>query len=416
MNRSTARILTTHVGSLVRPGPIAEVLRAESLGQTIDAGAFERLLGPAVADVVRKQVEVGVDVPSDGEFGKTMWTQYVAERLGGIERRDLPPSAAAATNSKDRQDFADFYAVYNPISVTMWLDPVVLEHLNGAPLQSPGRWICTQPITYKGRPALQRDIVNFKSALQAVTTEDAFLPLAAPASVEASVPNEYYASDEEYVYALADALREEYLQVVEAGLILQVDDAFIPYNYDRMMLQGVSMEQYRKHCEMRIDAVNHALRGIPEDRIRYHICWGSWAGPHTSDVPLADIVDLVLRVHAQAYSVEAANPRHEYEWKVWRDVRLPEGKILIPGVITHSTNVVEHPETVAERIERYASVVGRENVIAGTDCGFAQGWTMNRTHPSVQWAKLQALADGARLASQRLWETPSASASSGRRT
>ncbi|MBV9583119.1 MAG: hypothetical protein JO057_31415, partial [Chloroflexi bacterium] len=231
MNRSTARILTTHVGSLVRPGPIAEVLRAESLGQTIDAGAFERLLGPAVADVVRKQVEVGVDVPSDGEFGKTMWTQYVAERLGGIERRDLPPSAAAATNSKDRQDFADFYAVYNPISVTMWLDPVVLEHLNGAPLQSPGRWICTQPITYKGRPALQRDIVNFKSALQAVTTEDAFLPLAAPASVEASVPNEYYASDEEYVYALADALREEYLQVVEAGLILQVDDAFIPYNY-----------------------------------------------------------------------------------------------------------------------------------------------------------------------------------------
>jgi len=416
MNRSTARILTTHVGSLVRPGPIAEVLRAESLGQTIDAGAFERLLGPAVADVVRKQVEVGVDVPSDGEFGKTMWTQYVAERLGGIERRDLPPGAAAATNSKDRQDFADFYAVYNPISVTMWLDPVVLEHLNGAPLQSPGRWICTQPITYKGRPALQRDIVNFKSALQAVTTEDAFLPLAAPASVEASVPNEYYASDEEYVYALADALREEYLQVVEAGLILQVDDAFIPYNYDRMMLQGVSMEQYRKHCEMRIDAVNHALRGIPEDRIRYHICWGSWAGPHTSDVPLADIVDLVLRVHAQAYSVEAANPRHEYEWKVWRDVRLPEGKILIPGVITHSTNVVEHPETVAERIERYASVVGRENVIAGTDCGFAQGWTMNRTHPSVQWAKLQALADGARLASQRLWETPSAAASSRRRT
>lgn len=410
MHRSNSRILTTHVGSLVRPGPIAEVLRAESLGQAIDEGAFERILEPAVAEVVHKQAEVGVDIPSDGEFGKTMWTQYVSERLGGIERRDLAAGAQVVPNSRDRQDFADFYSVYNPISVTMWLDPIVLEHLGGAPLQPPGRWVCTQPITYRGRPALQRDIANFKSALARVQVEDAFLPLAAPASVEASVPNEYYKSDEEYVYALADALREEYLQVVDAGFILQVDDAFIPYNYDRMMLQGVSMAEYRKHCEMRIDAVNHALRGIPEDRIRYHICWGSWAGPHTSDVPLGDIVDLVLRVQAQAYSVEAANPRHEYEWKVWRDHKLPEGKILIPGVIAHSTNVVEHPETVAERIERYASVVGRDNVIAGTDCGFAQGWTMNRTHPSVQWAKLRALADGAQLASSRLWDVRTASA------
>jgi 5-methyltetrahydropteroyltriglutamate--homocysteine methyltransferase len=404
VKRSTARILTTHVGSLVRPGPIAEVLRAESLGQPYDEAAFERILGPAVAEVVRKQAEVGVDIPSDGEFGKVMWTQYVIERLGGIVRRALPPgSTPTAANSKDRQDFADFYAIYNPISMTMWLDPVVLEHLNGQPLQPPGRWVCIEPITYRGRDALQRDIANFKAALQGVPVEEAFLPLAAPASVEASVPNEYYASDEEYVYALADALREEYLQVVEAGLVLQVDDAFIPYNYDRMLLLDASMEEYRKHCELRIEAVNYSLRGIPEDRVRYHICWGSWAGPHTSDVPLQAIVDLVLRVKAQAYSVEAANPRHEYEWKVWRDVRLPGGKLLIPGVVTHSTNVVEHPETVAERIERYASVVGRENVIAGTDCGFAQGWTMNRTHPSVQWAKLQALTEGARLASGRLW-------------
>jgi 5-methyltetrahydropteroyltriglutamate--homocysteine methyltransferase len=403
MKRSAERILTTHVGSLVRPGPIAEVLRAESLGQSYDEAAFERILGPAVAEVVRRQADARVDVPSDGEFGKTMWTQYVVERLGGIERRDLPPGTPTAANSKDRQDFAEFYAVYNPISVTMWLDPLVLEHLNGAPLQPPGRWVCAQPITYKGRQAIQRDIANFKAALESVTVEEAFLPLAAPASVEASVPNEYYPSDEAYVYALADALREEYVQVVEAGLVLQVDDAFIPYNYDRMLLHGASMEEYRKHCEMRIEAANYALRGIPEDRIRYHVCWGSWAGPHSSDVPLEAIVDLVLRVNAQAYSVEAANPRHEYEWKVWRDVKLTEGKILIPGVITHSTNVVEHPETVAERIERYASVVGRENVIAGTDCGFAQGWTMARTHPSVQWAKLQALADGAKLASSRLW-------------
>ena len=406
MKRSAHRILTTHVGSLVRPGPIAEVLRVESLGQPYDAAAFERILAPAVHEVVRKQAEVGVDIPSDGEFGKTMWTQYVVERLGGIERQELPPGAPTALSSKDRQDFADFYAVYNPLSVTMWLDPAVLEHLNGAPLQPPGRWVCTQPITYKGQDAIQRDIANLKAALAEVQVEEAFLPLAAPASVEASVPNAYYPSEEAYVYALADALRQEYLQVVDAGLLLQVDDAFIPYNYDRMMLQGASMQEYRKHCEMRIEAANHALRGIPEDRVRYHICWGSWAGPHSSDVPLRDIVDLLLRIHAQAYSVEAANPRHEYEWKVWQEVKLPDGKILIPGVITHSTNVVEHPETVAERIERYASVVGRENVIAGTDCGFAQGWTMARTHPSVQWAKLRALADGARLASQRLWASP----------
>jgi 5-methyltetrahydropteroyltriglutamate--homocysteine methyltransferase len=266
--------------------------------------------------------------------------------------------------------------------------------------------VCAQPISYKGQRAIQRDIANFKAALEGVQVEEAFLPLAAPASVEASVPNEYYPSDEAYVYALADALREEYLAVVNAGLLLQVDDAFIPYNYDRLLVQGVSMEEYRKHCEMRIDAANYALRGIPEDRVRYHICWGSWAGPHTSDVPLQDIVDLVLRINAQAYSVEAANPRHEYEWRVWQDVKLPDGKLLIPGVITHSTNVVEHPETVAQRIERYAGVVGRENVVAGTDCGFAQGWTMARTHPSIQWAKLAALAEGARRASHRLWGSP----------
>jgi 5-methyltetrahydropteroyltriglutamate--homocysteine methyltransferase len=378
-------------------------LRAESLDQPIDVAAFEAILAPAVADVVKRQSAAGVDVPSDGEFGKIMWTQYVVERLGGLERRDVPPGTVTLTTSKDRQDFADFYAVYNPISATMWLDPSVIEHARGAALQPIGRWVCAQPVTYTGRHAMQRDIANFKAALAAVGVTEAFLPLAAPGSVEATIPSEYYPSDEAYVYALADALREEYLQVIEAGLLLQVDDAVIPYNYDRLLLQGISMEEYRKHCEMRIEAVNYALRGIPQDRVRYHICWGSWAGPHTSDVPLAAIVDLVLRVNAQAYSVEAANPRHEWEWQVWRDVRLPDGKILIPGVVTHSTNVVEHPETVAQRIERYAGVVGRENVIAGTDCGFAQGWSMARTHPSVQWAKLRALADGARLASERLF-------------
>jgi 5-methyltetrahydropteroyltriglutamate--homocysteine methyltransferase len=417
MRRSSDRILTTHVGSLVRPGPIAEVLRAESLGEPYDQAAFERLLTPSVRDVVHKQVEVGIDVPSDGEFGKTMWTQYVVERLAGIERMELPPGTPQMPTSRDRQDFAEFYAIYNPLSVTMWLDPEVLRKLDGAAVQPPGRWVATQPITYRGTHAIQRDISNFKAALAGTQIDDplrvpggplrepkeAFLPLAAPGSVEASVPNAYYPSDEAYVYALADALRPEYQAVVDAGLLLQVDDAFIPYNYDRLLVQGISMADYRKHCQVRIEAANYALRGIPEDRIRYHVCWGSWAGPHTSDVPLKDIVDLVLQINAQAYSVEAANPRHEYEWRVWRDTPLPDGKILIPGVITHSTNVVEHPETVAERIERYASVVGRDNVIAGTDCGFAQGWSMARTHPTVQWAKLASLAEGARIATRNLW-------------
>jgi 5-methyltetrahydropteroyltriglutamate--homocysteine methyltransferase len=404
MKRSTDRIRTTHVGSLVRPAEVIEVLRAEQYGEPIDQAAFARTLRPAVADVVRRQVEVGVDVPSDGEFGKISWTAYVVERLGGLTQQPVPPGGRPLVPpGQDRRLFADFYAVYDPLSATLWLPPSVQRRGEGGREAVPPRWECTAPITYTGRAAIERDIANLKAALAEVPVEEAFLPLAAPASIEASCPNRYYPTDEAYLYALADALKQEYRAVVDAGLILQVDDAFIPYNYDRLLPQGVSMDDYRKHCELRIEAANYALAGIPEDRVRYHICWGSWAGPHITDVPLRDIVDLLLKVNAQAYSVEAANPRHEWEWQVWRDVRLPEGKVLIPGVVTHSTNVVEHPETVAERIQRYAGVVGRENVIAGTDCGFAQGWYMARTHPSVQWAKLRALADGARLASSRLW-------------
>jgi 5-methyltetrahydropteroyltriglutamate--homocysteine methyltransferase len=409
MKRSAERMLTTHVGSLVRPAELVETLRAEQLGQDYDADAFERALAPAVAEVVRQQADAGVDVVDDGEYGKVAWTQYVVERLGGIEHREADPTTmrGGALVSKDRQEFAAFYSVYDRVSSTMWLPPDLAGRFGDTSLGRLGRWFCVAPITYRGQQAIRRDIANLQAAVGQVQGRltEAFLPLAAPASVEASVPNQYYPSEEAYVYALADALREEYRAVVDAGFLLQVDDAFIPYNYDRLLAQGATLAEYRKHCEMRIEAVNYALRGIPEDRVRYHICWGSWAGPHTSDVPLREIVDLVLQVNAQAYSVEAANPRHEYEWKVWREVKLPEGKILIPGIITHSTNVVEHRETVAERIERYAGVVGKENMLAGTDCGFAQGWNMARTHPSVQWAKLQALAEGARLASGRLWGT-----------
>jgi len=258
--------------------------------------------------------------------------------------------------------------------------------------------VCTGPIGNKGHAAIQRDIVNFKAALAEAGVEEGFLPVAAPGSVEASHPNEYYPGDEAYLYAIADALREEYRAGVDDGLLLQVNDAFLPY-VDDWMVDRVSMADYPKFCE----ALNHALRGIPEERIRYHICRGSWNGPRSTDIPLKEIVHLVLKVNAGACSIEAANPRHAHEWKVWQDVKLPEGKVLIPGVVSHATNVVEHPELVADRIVRFANLVGRENVIAGTDGGFSQHWNLIRIHPSVQWAKLQALADGARLASRELW-------------
>lgn len=406
MYRSSDRILTTHVGSLVRPADITESLRAQALHEPYDRAEFEALLPPAVAEVVRLQAEAGVDVPSDGEYGKSEWTDYLATRLGGVEYVDH--GGPGAITSKDWSDFAEFYAIYNREAGSTWIPAEVRERHPGDSWATTAAVACTGPVIYTGQDAIARDIANFTAALADVSVTEAFLPLAAPASVEATIPNSYYASDEEYLQALADALREEYLAVVDAGLILQIDDAFIPFNYDLMLGRGGSMEDYLRHCELRIEAANEALRGIPEDRVRYHICWGSWAGPHTTDVPLADIVHLVLKVNAQAYVFEAANPRHEYEWRVWQDVNLPDGKILVPGVVTHSTNVVEHPETVAQRIARYAAIVGRENVIAGTDCGFAQGWSMPRTHPSVQWAKLRSLADGAGLASATLWNRAAA--------
>jgi 5-methyltetrahydropteroyltriglutamate--homocysteine methyltransferase len=406
MQGSQKRIRTTHVGSLCRPADITEALRAQALGESYDVDGFDKLLTTSVAEVVREQVAAGVDVPSDGEYGKSMWTGYVGQRLGGIELRPLDDPAIKspqAANSKDRLDFADFYEIYNREAGLTWIPKEVRERHPGDSLTSRERLACIGPVTYIGEGPLYRDIENFTSALAGTEVEEAFLPLAAPASVEASVANAFYATDEEYLEALANALHTEYQAVIDAGLILQVDDAFIPYNYDRMLLQGVTMDEYLAHCSLRIDAVNEALRGIPEDRVRYHICWGSWAGPHTTDVALRDIVDLVLRVNAQAYSVEAANPRHEFEWEVWKDVKLPDGKILIPGVVTHSTNVVEHPRTIAQRLIRYADLVGRENVMGGTDCGFSQGWSMPRTHPSVQWAKLRALSEGAEIATAELW-------------
>jgi 5-methyltetrahydropteroyltriglutamate--homocysteine methyltransferase len=387
MKRSNDRILTTHVGSLIRPQPLQEFLRARQAGRPFDAKAYDECLSRSVADVVRRQAEVGIDVISDGEFGKSIsWSQYVLERLSGFERRPVKPGANPFQRGADRARFAEFYAELDAHEeVATRTDSV-----------------CVGPIAYTGQAELKRDIDNFKAALAGVKVEEAFLPVAAPASVIPDRKNEYYKTDEECLVAIGAAMRTEYRMIVEAGFVLQLDDARAAVTYDRMV-PPASFADYRKWVDMHVEVLNDAIAGLPRDRIRYHVCWGSWPGPHTTDVPLKDIVDLILKVNVGAYVIEGANPRHEHEWKVWKDAKLPAGKLLIPGVISHATNVVEHPELVAERIARYARLVGRENVLAGTDCGFAQGPFYRRVHPSVMWAKLKALAEGARLASKQLW-------------
>ncbi|MFZ1095157.1 MAG: cobalamin-independent methionine synthase II family protein [Xanthobacteraceae bacterium] len=387
MRRSTDRILTTHVGSLIRPPALQQFLRAKQAGEPFDQNAYEGCLAQSVADIVRRQALAGIDVISDGEFGKAFsWSQYVLERLSGFERRPIEPGANPFTRGADRERFSEFYAE--------------LDAREGLSTQTDS--VCVGPIAYTGQAALQRDIENFKAALKNVQVEEAFLPVAAPASVIPDRKNEYYRSDEECLLAIAEAMRTEYRTIVEAGFLLQLDDARAAVTYDRMV-PPASFDAYRKWVARHVEVLNHAIAGLPPERMRYHVCWGSWPGPHTTDVPLKDIVDLILSVRVGAYVIEGANPRHEHEWKVWQSVKLPQGKVLIPGVISHATNVVEHPELVCERITRLASLVGRENVIAGTDCGFAQGPFHRRVHPSVMWAKLESLAEGARLASKELW-------------
>jgi 5-methyltetrahydropteroyltriglutamate--homocysteine methyltransferase len=387
MKRSHERILTTHVGSLIRPPELLEHLRAKQLGQAYDARAHAKCLAASVAAVVRRQAAAGVDVASDGEFGKSIsWSQYLLERMSGFEQRAVPPGANPMARGADRTRFAEFYAE--------------LDAKDG--FANPQAAVCVGPIAYTGEAALRRDIDNFKAALRATPVVEGFLPVAAPASVIPDRKNEYYPSDEACLEAIADAMRTEYRTIVDAGLVVQVDDARTAVTYDRMVPPG-SLADYRRWVARHVEVLNRALEGIAEDRVRYHVCWGSWPGPHTTDVPLKDIVDLILAVRAGAYVIEGANPRHEHEWRVWERVKLPPGKVLVPGVISHATNIVEHPELVAERIVRLARLVGRENVIAGTDCGFAQGPFYRRVHPSIMWAKLEALAEGARLASRELW-------------
>jgi 5-methyltetrahydropteroyltriglutamate--homocysteine methyltransferase len=387
MKRSTGRILTTHVGSLIRPQALQDFLRFKQAGKPFDQHAYDTCLADSVAAVVRRQADAGVDVVSDGEFGKSIsWSQYVLERLSGFERRPVQPGSNPFTRGADRERFPEFYAE--------------LDSHDGVATTTDS--ICVGPIAYTGQSALERDIANFKAALAPTSVTEAFLPVAAPASVIPDRKNEYYRNEDDLLHAIADAMRTEYRMIVEAGFLLQLDDARNAVTYDRMV-PPASFQDYRRWLAQQVDVLNHAIEGLPPERIRYHVCWGSWPGPHTTDVPLKDIVDLILKVNVGAYVIEGANPRHEHEWKVWQDVKLPDGKVLVPGVISHATNVVEHPELVAERIVRLARSVGRENVIAGTDCGFAQGPFHRRVHPSIMWAKLEALAEGARLASRELW-------------
>jgi 5-methyltetrahydropteroyltriglutamate--homocysteine methyltransferase len=383
MKRSEKRILTTHVGSIVRPQHLRDF--AAVAGESAEnKQRYEQGLREAVAEIVKMQAKAGIDIVNDGEFGKSSWSNYILERITGFEHRpdQLRP---VYWLGRDRDRFPEVMATEFP-----WMS-------KGVPTEA-----CIGPIKYRDHLSIDRDIANLKAALRAVNVEEAFLPVVAPASSAYDGVNEYYPTEKDYVYAIADALREEYRTIYESGLLVQVDDAVLANMYDHYVEQ--SPEKYRQWAGLRIEALNHALQGIPEDRVRYHVCFGSWHVPHLADAPLEEILGFILSVRAGAYSIEAANPRHEHEWRVWETTKLPDGKILIPGVVTHHTMTVEHPRLVADRIVRFARLVGRESLIAGTDCGFAQAQFIQRAAPSVMWAKFEALVEGARIASAELWQ------------
>jgi 5-methyltetrahydropteroyltriglutamate--homocysteine methyltransferase len=378
MQRSTSdRILTTHVGSLPR---------ADDTDRP--GGEDEPALRRSVADVVARQREIGIDIVNEGEYTKGGdWLAYVDDRFDGFEARPPADSKPIILQGKDREAFADFYR-YATERGTLFYEPA------GQIKQARPHWVAVAPIGYRGTAALAREIEIFRAVVAPET--EAFITSTAPSSLEPYRRNDYYKSQEEFVFALAEAMRSEYEAIVAAGFVLQIDDAWLPALWDRIGIK-MGLDAFRRYCEVRIEALNYALRGLPEERIRYHLCWGSWHGPHAFDIELEKLVDLMLRVRAQGYLIEAANARHEHEYALWEHVKLPAGKILIPGIISHATDGIEHPELVAQRIRRFARLVGAENVIAGTDCGFG-----GRTHPQIAWAKLQALTQGARLAPKGL--------------
>jgi 5-methyltetrahydropteroyltriglutamate--homocysteine methyltransferase len=393
MKTSTGRIRTTHVGSLARLPEVARLMHARERGQPYDERAFGVAVSEAVTAVVRKQVELGIDTVSDGEQGKSSFNNYINERLSGFERREGDASGAgrgavAWSGSRERADFPEFYEWYG--------------RQVGEPLSAPAVFVCTAPVSYRGEQALQAEIANLKAASAAAGADEAFMPSVAIATVAASRPNEYYRSEEEYLQALADALAQEYRAIIEAGLVLQIDDPRLISQYT--MAPEMDVPAWRRWAAARIEVINQSLSGLPSEMVRFHTCYSIDIGPRENDLELKDIVDLMLQINAGAYSFEASNPRHEHEYHVWERVKLPDGKILIPGVISHTTHLVEHPELIAERIGRYARIVGRENVIAGADCGFAATARLEpEIHPTVAWAKLRALVAGARLAGSSLW-------------
>jgi 5-methyltetrahydropteroyltriglutamate--homocysteine methyltransferase len=403
MHRSTDRILITHSGSLIRTPAIIEGMKARTIGRPYDEARLAADVRAGVRDVVHKQVEVGVDIVNDGEFGRRGFTSYIHERLNGLEPREPAPEDFKLGPGGERAVFPEFSEQYDRHFRYIWMYPQIsMDEVADAPAIVE-RFRVTGPISYKGQAYVQQDIQTLKEATQGLEVADVFVTAVTPTSRNSdSDIDKVYSTREAYLYDVADAMHAEYKAITDAGFILQCDFAALnPHALVERTSAG--KDDARRARELAVEILNHALRDIPEDRVRYHHCWGSNNRPHTTDTPLAEVLPQMLKIKAQAYGFEAANPRHEHEWMVWKDVKLPDGKILIPGLISQSTNVVEHPELVAWRIKNFASVVGKQNVIAGVDCGFSQYWDQIRVHPTVQWAKLQALADGARLASQELW-------------
>jgi 5-methyltetrahydropteroyltriglutamate--homocysteine methyltransferase len=382
MNRSTDRILTTHAGSLPRPTELLEAIAAREQGRQVDEEAQSARVRAAVKDIVKKQVELGIDIVDDGEYSKPSFVTYVNERLGGFEVDKQASAKSPWAGSREALSFPEFYA-------------------QGHVAARQNRMVCTGPVVYKGHDKLQRDIANLKAALSGTKVADVFMPSISPSNVEEWNRNVYYKTGEDYAVAIAEAMREEYKAIVDAGFILQIDDPRLVSYY--LVNPDASIKDCRKWAEARVKMLNHALRGIPREKIRHHTCYGINMGPRVHDMEVKDLLDIILKIRAGAYSFEASNPRHEHEWKIWGSAKLPEGAVLIPGVISHSTVLVEHPELIAERIGRFAKLVGRENVIAGSDCGFATFASSKEVHPSIVWAKFAALSEGAKLASKELW-------------
>ena len=395
MKSSERRILTTHVGSLPRPRDLLQPLHARDSGEPYDAAALERSISAAISAVVRRQAELGLDIVNDGEHGRASFATYANTRIGGLERIMRPPRHVG----KATRDSMAFPAVYEEMRKMF----AARRELTGKP-EDAVSLVCTGPIRYIGQEQVKADIAHLKAATAGMPAEEAFVTAISPTNLEMYFENRYYKSEEEYLFALAEAMGEEYRAIVDAGFVLQVDDPRLITHWNRV--PDLGLEENRKFIEVRVEALNAALKGIPQERVRFHTCYSINVAPRVHDLEMKHYADLMLKVRAQAYSIEAANPRHEHEWQIWKDLKLPDDKILVPGVVSHCVYQVEHPELVAERIERFAGVVGRERVIAGTDCGFASARAGDEVHPDVAWAKLESLVEGARMATARLWPTP----------